>query len=57
MTETILTIKLTHKKELPPNLTDEVAQRTYMYLYSRGCESGVQATLATLPKEPGSKDE
>jgi hypothetical protein len=57
MTETIVTLKITHKRDLPKDLTDAIAQRTYNFLYSQGCESGVCAALAEMPKEPGKEVE
>lgn len=45
--KTILQIELDHKRPLPENVTDAIAQRAYMFLYSNGCEAGVRATLLT----------
>jgi hypothetical protein len=53
MTETIIVLKITHKKPLPPESTDAVAQRFYGWAYSRGVEVSVTATLSEMPKEPG----
>jgi hypothetical protein len=55
--ETVITIKIVHKKPLPKDLTDAIAQRTYNFLYSQGCEAGVSAGLAQMPKEPGKEVE
>jgi hypothetical protein len=54
--ETVLILRITHKKPLPEGVTDAVAQRFYMWSYSQGVEVGVTATLAELPKEPGRED-
>jgi hypothetical protein len=45
MNETTIVLKVTHKKPLPPNATDVVAQRFYMWAFSQGCEVGVTATV------------
>ncbi len=57
MTETIVTVKILHTKPLPKEALDTIAQRTYSYLYARGCEAGVTAALAQMPKEPGKEHE
>lgn len=56
MTETIITLKVVHKKPLPDNAAKAIEQRFYSFCYSQGCEVGVTATLAELPKEPGKED-
>jgi hypothetical protein len=56
VTETVLILRIQHKKPLPAGVTDAVAQRFYMWAYSQGCEVGVTATLAELPKEPGREE-
>lgn len=53
MKETVIVLRVQHKKPLPPIATDIIAQRAYSWLYSQGVEAGVTATLAELPKEPG----
>jgi hypothetical protein len=55
--ETVIVLKVTHKKDLPPTVAEAIAQRAYMFLYSQGVEVSVTATLAELPKEPGKEGE
>lgn len=57
MTETIILLKVTHRKPLPELATDTISQRAYSWLYSQGVEAGVTATLVEVPKELGSKPE
>lgn len=45
MTETYLTFKLTHKRPLPDETAEVVAQRIYNWLISRGVESGVEPVI------------
>lgn len=45
MTESRIVLTVTHKKPLPPGVTDVIAQRFYMWAYSQGCEVGVTAEL------------
>jgi hypothetical protein len=56
MTETLITLKVTHKKPLPESAVKAIEQRFYSYCFSQGVEVGVTATLAELPKEPGRED-
>lgn len=53
LNETIVLLKITHKKPLPKLVTDTIAQRAYSYMYSQGVEVGVTATLVEVPKELG----
>jgi hypothetical protein len=57
MTETVIVLKVTHKKDLPKDATDAVASRFYTWAYSRGTEVTVTATIAELPKLPGKEGE
>jgi hypothetical protein len=57
MTETVIVLKVTHKKDLPKDATDAIAARFYGWSYSHGVEVSVTATLAELPKEPGKENE
>jgi hypothetical protein len=43
--ETQVLLTITHKKDLPPDATDVIAQRFYMWSYSRGVEVGVEAKI------------
>jgi hypothetical protein len=57
MTETLIVLKVSHKKPLPKDATDMIAQRAYSWLYSQGVEAGVIATISEPPKEPGKENE
>jgi len=57
MKETLITLKILHKKDLPKDATDAVAQRFYGWSYSRGVEVSVTATISELPREPGKENE
>ncbi len=50
MKETIVLLKITHKKPLPKLVTDTIAQRAYSYMYSQGVEVGVTATIIEIPE-------
>jgi hypothetical protein len=52
-----LTIERSHDKPLPGDLTDAIAQRAYMFLYSQGCEVGVKATLMVASKHDHGQDD
>jgi hypothetical protein len=56
MNETVIVLRIQHKKPLPKDATDAIAQRFYGWAYSQGVEVGVSATLAQRPKEPGADD-
>jgi hypothetical protein len=51
--KTLIVLEIDHKKPLPTKspITDIVAQRVYGYLYSQGCEAGVQARVEVEVKE------
>lgn len=50
--ETILQVRVTHSKPLPPDvhqkLTEVAAHRVYDWLYARGVECGVKAELMAV---------
>ena len=52
LNETLLIVKITHKKPLPKrvDITDIVSDRLYGYLFSQGCEASVRASL--IPQKP-----
>lgn len=49
--KTTIILEIEHKKDLPSRvpLVDIIAQRTYGYIYSQGCEVGVTARLQAVP--------
>lgn len=51
MTQTHIVLVIDHRKPLPADLTDMVANRVYTLLYSRGVEAGVQARVEMEVKE------
>jgi len=57
MKETLITLKILHKKDLPKDATDAIAQRFYGWAFSRGVEVSVAAAIAEVPKEPGKENE
>lgn len=56
MRETIITLRVVHRKDLPKLAAEKIAEKFYGWSYSQGVEVGVTATLAELPKEPGRED-
>jgi hypothetical protein len=52
MKETLITLKIRHRKNLPALTTDVLAQRAYAWLYSQGVEVGVTASIVVYPPEP-----
>jgi hypothetical protein len=57
MTETVIVLKVTHKKDLPKDATDVIANRVYGWCYSQGVEVSVTATVDEPAKEPGKEGE
>ena len=47
MNETQILLTISHKKPLPEEATDVVAQRFYGWAYSRGVEVSVNAAIAS----------
>lgn len=59
MTETKIVLTITHKKPLPKDATDVIANRVYGWAYSQGVEVGVNVELTcsfpdcNCPMDPG----
>lgn len=52
---TIVQLEIKHRRDLPADTADQIAQRAYGLLYSRGVEVGVKAKLMVEEPEPKQK--
>jgi hypothetical protein len=51
VTETKIVLTVTHKKPLPEDATDVIANRVYGWCYSQGVEVGVTAEVVKPEEE------
>lgn len=51
----VIQLEIQHRKDLPDDAAEQIAQRAYGFLYSRGVEVGVRAKLMVEEPEPKQK--